>query len=129
MSDDFNIEKSIMEYEDEYSYDGHLKPNTYIHFAIISSQKVLLASSLKGSFNDGVLSYAILIEQIENMCKAAGYIDEENYNKLIGEFKSSEDYLNNDKLISIAKLANKKLYLLMKEVFSKSTIHSPLKLK
>lgn len=107
--------------EDTNSFSGNIKPNVYIHNAIISSQRVLLASTLKGNIKDGVFGYATLIEQIETICKAAGHLKENAYFEQIEKFRKEEELLDIEPLIKITRLANKKLELLMTEVFNKST--------
>ncbi len=120
-----NFEKDILDYTDESNMDIKLKPNFYIHMAIIMAQKTLTLSVVKSNIAEGLLAYCIFIEHIEMLCSAADYLSPE-YNLNIENFKKSEEYIKTDPKALSAKLANKKLELLMKEIFKRSPISAPV---
>lgn len=121
------IEKGIFDFDDDLNVDVKIRPNFYIHNAILMAQRTLLFSVAKSTVTDGLTAYSILIEQIEVLSKAAQYIDEKYYNS-IEEFKKTKEYQEVErKDVKLAKLSNKKLELLMFELFSRSPTHTPMK--
>ena len=123
--DDFqNYENKIVDIDEIEGVDIKINPDFYIHKALLKAQDALAKDNLK----DGFLQYRQFIEYIEVLCKAAEII-KEDYDKNIKEFIDSEEHKNiTNETVRSTKLANKKLGLLMKEVFSSKTITSKLKL-
>lgn len=123
-----DVEKSIMDYEDDKDTDVKIKPNFYIHNAILKMQNVLMFGVGKTNIGEGIIAYTVLVEQIEVLCKSAGYINDE-YDEKIKNYTSSEEYkaIKKDE-VRMAKLANKKLGLLMRTVFSKAPVEMPINL-
>jgi len=112
------IENNVFDFEDDSKdFDIKIKPNCYIHMALLSAQKTLMYSVAKTSVGDGLVAYSIFIEQIEVLSKAADYLSED-YDTEVTEYKESEAYLGiKREEVKMARLANKKLYLLMKQIF------------
>jgi len=119
---------NILDYKDEMNTDIKIKPSFYIHLGIIMAQKTLMYSVAKTNISEGITGYMVLIEHIETLCKAAGYISDQ-YEIEIKAYRESEEIQSitrND--VKMAKMANKKLGLLMKEVFSRAPTTEPLKI-
>jgi len=120
------IERNIFDYSDESNIDIKIKPNFYLHMAILSAQKTLLFSVAKTSIADGLLGYNVFIEHIEVICKAAKFLDD-NYNDELEKFKQTDEYINTErKDVQMVKLANKKLELLLSKIFQHSPVTFPL---
>lgn len=120
----------IKNYDDEISdideidgVDIKINPDFYIHKALLKAQDALAKDSLQ----EGFLQYRQFIEYIEVLCKAADIAGEE-YTKALDEYKKTKEYtdIKNDTVKSM-KLANKKLYLMMRDVFSAKTATFKLK--
>lgn len=126
MGDFGGIDSSILDFNDEPDMNIKIKPNYYIHTALLMAQRTLMISVLKSSVTDGIISYMVFVEHIEVLCKAAGYLGEE-YDGKVKEYTTTEEYKNIErKDIQMAKLSNKKLEILMSEIFGRSPITSSL---
>lgn len=126
MFNESDIEKSVLDFKDETNIDIKIKPNFYIHMALLMAQRTLMISVFKSDIRDGIVAYSILIEHIEMLCRASEYLSDD-YDQAIKDFKADKEYIgiNNDTLKN-AKLSNYKLQMLMKEVFSRSPSENPL---
>lgn len=103
--------------------DMTLKPDFYIHTALLKAQQALSDDELK----DGILKFRIFIEHIQSLLKAAGSFDEETFNKEIADFKSSEGYKSEtNEFVKHAQIANKKIELLLGQIFSAGTMTGSL---
>lgn len=121
-----NFEKSILDFNDDITnLDIKIKPNYYIHMALIMAQRTLMISVLKTNVNEGITAYRILIEQIEMLCSAADYISD-GYYESVKEIENSEEVKKLSDTSKIAKISNIKLKLLMKEVFGRSPSETPM---
>lgn len=121
------FEKDILDYNDDGSnVNIKIKPSFYIHNAILMAQRTLMFSVVKTNVGDGIVAYGVFIEHIEVLCRAANFLSDD-YEKDLGDFKDSEEYTNvEDKRIKMARLSNKKLQFLMREVFGRSDLKAPL---
>ena len=115
-------EDKIIDIDEVVGTDIKINPDFYIHNALVKAQQVLADDNIESGF----LKFRILIENIEVLCKAANMVGDD-YKKEIEEFVKTEDYLQEKEKIKMAKLANKKLRLLMERVFSSKTIVDSLK--
>lgn len=122
---DFNkFDADVIDNEDFNATDIKINPDFYIHNAIVKSQAALANPNMK----EGFLQYRQFIEHIEVLCRAAGRLDKD-YSSSIETFKESEEYTGaENESIKSARLANKKLELLMDNIFKNKTIFSSLKL-
>lgn len=103
---------------DEVAEPGEpLEPGTYIHQALLKCQEALIKESVK----DGFLQYSVLVDHIMRICRAAELLSkatEESLTKLV---------LKDDGVVAMAKVANEKLDLILKEVFALRELTAPLK--
>lgn len=122
-----DFEKNILDFNDDITnLDIKIKPNYYIHMALIMAQRTLMISVLKTNIGEGVTAYSVLIEHIEMICKAAEYLSDD-YETKLRDFKNSEEVNKlTSETIKLAKISNMKLQLLMKEVFGRSPSETPL---
>lgn len=119
------IEKNIIDFDDHnLDTDIKINPEYYIHIGLINCQKVLLDENAKS----GLLKYYVLVEHIESLCVAAKLLDG-GYEKEIKEFseKEKKESKDSDNLTINVRIANYKLKLITKEVFSRKTITTPMK--
>jgi hypothetical protein len=131
MTDNFNDFNTFEMYKDDIievdelgMKDIRINPDYYIHFGIIRAQSALSNPDIK----QGFLQYRLFVEHIEVLCTAAKILSAD-YEADLKQYKDSEDFKKEtDSLTRGALLANKKLELLMKEVFSSKTIKAPMKL-
>jgi hypothetical protein len=126
LEDDFT--DKILDFDDTTDLDIRIKPQFYIHNAIIKAQNTLMFSVVKSNISEGLIAYTIFIEHIEVLCRASSYISTD-YEKDIQDYKNTEDYKNTKQDLQLAKLSNKKLQLLLTEIFKRSPVNSPLRLK
>lgn len=103
--------------------DIKINSDFYIHTGILKAQEALANPDVK----QGFLQYRVIIEHIEVLCKAANITTEE-YETELKTFKDTEEYKKTEaELTKGVLLANKKLELLMKQVFNAKTITKNLK--
>lgn len=103
----------------------NINPVQYIHMAIQRSQMALLNPNLEA----GLTQYVFLVQQVELLCKSAGLVNNTTYEASIAEFKLNEEYVNEKRaLYQHMMLSQKKLLLLLAEVFSNKTSSAPLKM-
>jgi hypothetical protein len=117
------IQNPIETVEEFGSADIKIKPDYYIHNAIIKAQAAIGNTDVKSGF----LIFRIYVEQVEGLCRACKIIEKDE-----GEYKDKiEKYIKNlkddDKSIKDAQIANKKLELLTEAIFSSGTIFDKLK--
>lgn len=111
--------------DDFSNIDIRIKPNFYIHTALLMIQRTLAFSVIKNA-SDGLIAYSVLVEQIESLCRAAKHISDdydEDVKKFTEEQEKQKDVRQD---VKMARLANKKLELLMKNVFATSPSQAPL---
>jgi len=120
-----NFEDEVKEGEDILNTDIKINPDFYIHHALVNAQKSLLKEDIK----EGFLQYWGFVEHIEILCKAANMLPDK-YTNSLEEFKKTEEYQKEqDNFKKSVKIANKKLSLIMGEVFNRKTVTEPLKIK
>jgi len=125
------MDNKIDEYKDNIDsiealsgMDLQVKPDFYIHLALLKAQKCLTHEDVSSGF----LQFRLIVEHLEILCNSAKLINEETYKTGIDEYKKEDQYINAESdLIQTTLLANKKLGLLTKEIFSNKTITDPLK--
>ena len=118
-----NYEKEVVDTDQILNTDIKLNPDFYIHNAIVKAQQALISEDLRS----GLIQFRVLIEHVESLCRA-GRLTDDSYDESIEEYKRSEEYsAEDDALIKKAKIANKKLELLMTEIFDNKTLTGHLK--
>jgi hypothetical protein len=123
MESDFSeINKSVYEVDELDNVDIKLNPDFYIHNAILKAQSCLVKDDFKG----GMLQFRVIIEHVEALCKSANRVATDYEDKLT-EYKKSKEYTKADINIKPVILANKKLELLMENIFSMKTLTDPLR--
>lgn len=106
-------------------HDLNINPQIYIHMALQRCQVALLNPNLDA----GLVQYVFLVQNIEMTCRSAGLINEDEYKRVLDEFKLKEEYkVERRMLYQQMSLAQEKLRLLLTELFSNRTSSSPLKL-
>lgn len=116
-------DNEIVDTDEIEGTDIKINPDFYIHKALIKAQEALV----KDNLNEGYLQYRQCIEHIEVLCQAAKMLDDE-YKKAIKDFLDSKDYKETkDNQAKSVKLANKKLGLIMRGIFSNKTATFNLK--
>lgn len=107
--------------DDFSSADIKIKPDFYLHNAIIKAQAALASDDPKSGF----LIFKIFVEQIENLALAAKIIKEDSaYHEDLKSYLDSNK--TEEKYIRDAQVANKKFGLLMGEIFDSGTIYGHL---
>jgi hypothetical protein len=101
--------------------DIKINPDLYIHRALLNAQACLM----KEDVNLGFLQFRVVVEHLEILCKAANRVPTDYEEKLK---KAREELKETDKDTFRVQLANKKLGLLVEDVFNSKTITTPLKL-
>lgn len=117
------IESDIVDIDSIDAQDIKINPDYYIHSALLKAQQSLT----KDNLSEGLVGFRILIEHVETLARAAGMVGEE-YEKAIQDYTESKEYKENpDIQVKSTRLANKKIELIMSEVFAKKTSLAPLK--
>lgn len=99
--------------EDVEDTNIKINPDFYIHNAILKAQQALL----NPDFKEAHLRYSLFVEHIEMLSKAAKKIDDK-YDLDIKNYMDSMEYKTTpDNIIKQSKLANKKLAIIMENVF------------
>ena len=126
MNDDYEINDNVGDSVEELmSSNIKIKPDYYIHNAIIKAQGALLNDDVKSGF----IKFRIFIEQVEGLARSISVIKEEGvgeYYEKIKTFKTTLDE-KDPKETRDAQISNKKLELLMGEIFKSGAIHDSLK--
>lgn len=100
-----------------------LNPRYYMHFAVLNLQKCLAFENLK----EGIIRFNLMVTHIEIIAKAANLIpDQEKYENELKKIKKKSDEIE---MYYEHRLANKKLQLLLKEVFMNREMRTAMKLK
>lgn len=124
---DFNFNKKKYDFDAEDitgmddlgDTDIKINPDYYIHSAILKAQ----ASLTKENVKDGFLQFSMLVEHIEDLCRAANKVPE-NYEARIKE----RFPIDANSTVDMVRKANYKLRLLMSEFFSSKFASEPLKI-
>lgn len=112
--------------EESYS-DDTININKYLNIAILTAQKILPNSTLKGDIENGFTAYGLQIEQAEMFARAGGFLSED-YDKDLKEYINSAEIKSITKdSIKSARIANKKLFLIMREIGEKSNYTGEMK--
>ena len=121
---DYNKYDDQIENVDEIlGTDVKINPDYYIHSALLKAQQALITEDVQSGF----LQFRMLVEHIEVLCKAAKMLSGD-YEETLKKFKETTEYMEEKKdYIKVARLANKKIELLMTEVFSSKISTDPLK--
>lgn len=124
MNEDFNkYDEKILDVDEVIGTDIKINPDFYIHNAIVKAQNALNSQD----FKQGIIQFRLNIENIEILCKAGGMLPDD-YNQQIEDYKKSEDYAEEKELnIKNFRLANKKLEILLTNVFSSKVSTTPLR--
>lgn len=120
----YDYEAKIEDVEEIVGTDIKINPDFYIHNAILKAQSALVNEDVKAGF----LQFRILVENIEIMCRAANMMTNE-YTEQIDQFVGSTEYQEKSTEIKQVSLANKKMELLLKEVFSAKVSTTPMRIK
>lgn len=117
-----DYENDIIDVEEVEGLDLKINPSYYIHLSIIGYLNAL---------KDGVGGIALARQYVEDMeviSRAAGLLPD-NYDEQIALFKQTVEYKENtDESVKSLRLANKKKYLILKEVFHNRVMTAPMKL-
>lgn len=119
---DFNeYDDKIIDIDEISGQDIKINPDYYIHSALLKAQQALVKDNTK----EGFMQFRIIVEHIEGLCRAAGRLTEE-YEKEIKKYAKDLDKKEGD-IVNYTKIANKKLELIMYNVFKTKTLIAPLK--
>lgn len=117
------MEESVLSPDEIVGNDISIRPDYYIHTALLRAQKVLMKENAKDAF----LTYCVYINHIEVLAKSAGRLPDD-YDGLVKDFKEElKKDVSSDRLVKDTKMANFKLGLMMKNFFNNTVISSPLK--
>jgi hypothetical protein len=122
-SDFNNIDDEVFNLEELDSSSIKINPDFYIHDTLIKASNALSNPDVKDRF----LQYRQFIEHLEILTRAAGKLPPD-YEEQINIFKISKEYSEAEAgTIKNSILINKKLELILGDVFRRKTITSPLK--
>lgn len=130
MEDDIKGEVNkdgVFDIPEETYNDDTININKYLNIAILTAQRILPNSTLKGDIENGFTAYGLQIEQAEMFARAGGYLSPD-YDKDLKKYIDSDDIKNIEKdSIKMARIANKKLFLIMREIGEKSNYDGEMK--
>lgn len=109
----------VVDVDEVVGTDVKINPDFYIHTALLKAQSCLVKDDVKG----GLTQFRILVEHIEALCVASNMLSQDYDDELV-KFKAD---LSGDGIVGDTKIANKKLELLLKEVFGHKVATSPMK--
>lgn len=120
-----DYEEEILDTDEIIGTDIKINPDYYIHTALLKAQKALIKDNLQ----EGLIQFRFLVEHVEVLCQAAKRVPV-NYLEEIDKFKDSSEYRKEtDSIKKSTILAQKKLYILLTEVFESKTSTQSLFLK
>ena len=121
---EFSFSDGVIDIDEIEGLDTKINPDTYIHFGILRIQQVLA----EAKDDAGFMKYIIMVGHLESLCKAGNYLPTD-YEAKLKEFTKTEEYSKTDKDFSKQmKYNNKKVELMLENVFSKKPLKSPLKM-
>ena len=134
---EIDFSKEILSLPKKEEYNMRMQPIFYLHYGLISAQRILMIAASQGSIKEGIVSYSLIIEQMEVIAKSSGVLES---NQEIGEdgqqitfqikldkFLQSPEYLQEkSEIVRTGKLANHKLYLILEQAFANKTVGGEL---
>lgn len=121
------ISRGVFDIPEEVYSDDSININKYLNVAILTAQKILPNATLKGNLDDGLLAYSLQIDQAEMFAQAGNYLSEA-YETDLKAYKNTQEFKSITREgVKMAKLANKKLFLIMREIGEKAPSHVPMK--
>jgi hypothetical protein len=117
-----DYDKTTYDLDEGISTDIKINPDFYIHHALVKAQNTFLKDNMK----EGFTQYILFIEHIETLCRSARFLQKE-YEDALEKYRKSKEYTDaEDKLQQRVRLANKKLGLMMEQVFDRKVATDPL---
>ena len=116
-----NYEDSVKDNVDYNLKDTTINPEYYLNTAILKALDCLT----KDDFKNGIFQYRILVEFIEGLCRSTKKLTDK-YDEDIKKFTDSKDYKGTSEQLKHARLANKKLELIMSEINKSGKLNNPL---
>lgn len=110
--------------DDMQDTDIKINPDFYIHNALLKAQYALVKDNIK----EGFLQYQVLVNHIELLCRAASMLDKDKYHSELLEYKESLEKEKLESHIKEIRYSDKKLELLMTNVFKNKPITDALKM-
>jgi hypothetical protein len=123
-----NLDKydtDVLDIDDVAGTDIKINPDFYVHYALIKAQNCLVKDNVEG----GMLQFVMVVEHIIMLCRSANMLPDD-YDKILDDYANSvevQSFKGSD-LARQVKLANKKLGLIMGNIFSSRIITDPFKL-
>lgn len=117
-----DVKDNVIDQEEVFGSDIQLKPEFFIHNAIAKAQQ-----SLADGGNEGFTKFVHLIHNAESLCHAANMVSDEYDNELDEWFKEKGYNKKQLQLADQVAIANKKMELLMREIFENKTVTGELK--
>ena len=118
-------DRSVVDLATLDNIDVNIKPEKFIYTALLKAQSALLNENI----TEGIIQYRLIIEHIETLCRSSRML-RKGYEEQIEEYKKTKEYKESKKTISKdAKLANKKMELLLSTIFSNSPVEEHLELE
>jgi Na+-transporting NADH:ubiquinone oxidoreductase subunit NqrF len=123
--EDFNdYDNRIVDIDEVIGTDVKINPDYYIHSALIKAQQALIKDDVKGGF----MQFRVIVEHIEILTRAANMLTPK-YAEEVDKYKKTDEYSKEeDNFVRLTKLANKKLELLLIEVFANKVSTEPMKI-
>lgn len=118
---------NLLDIDEEFTQDSKLDLDVFIKSGLLSAQRALLAGVVKGNVGEAMTAYSILIEQLEVIAIAKKYLGED-YARRIDEYLKSKEYREIErKDVKLAKLANRKLHLILCNIADTAPLNMPIK--
>lgn len=115
-------EKDIIDVDEVEGTDIKINPDYYIHTAIIHAQRALN----NPDFNAGYRQFFSIVKNMESLATASNLLPND-YHDQLKDFLLTEEYKKEDnKLVRMFLLSNKKMEIILENVFSSKTTSSPL---
>jgi hypothetical protein len=104
---------------------GKLRPSGIINLLVIDTILCLRGNEIAVIYK----KFAIYINTLEIHLRSMRYVTEENYDKIIEEFKKSDEYIKTENEdIKLYKLSNKKYGIMLNLIYSTTPLVSALKM-
>lgn len=118
----------LVDFDEESWSGGDVDLNYFLKRGIAQAQTVLSKVGEKGTMAQSILTYSIVVGQLESLAKAKKYI-KEDYDEKIEKFLKSKQYTEAKRdEMKWAMLANKKFHLIVHGIVDEEPVDTPLTL-
>lgn len=107
---------------DSFATDITINPNFYLHIGLINAQKALMSEDIQS----GMMKYIHMVNYLEMIAKSAKIINAEEYNNLLAEYKTTDEYKKLNADLQSINLCHRKIALITASLFDSGVMKETL---